>query len=128
MGLACPLVVLLLQCRNILCLHPVNVLSLRCFCKELLLLQRFLWQAVCNKICSIFPLCTESKALVKSTHTHTYIYIYIYIYICIYVCTYIYIYVYVCVHIYVYIYEEALTLDYLQWLILQGMWNSLQFT
>ena len=31
MGLACPLVVLLLQCRIILYLHPVNVLSLWCF-------------------------------------------------------------------------------------------------
>ena len=32
MGLACSLVVLLLQCRNILCLHLVNVLSLWCVC------------------------------------------------------------------------------------------------
>ena len=42
MGLACPLVVILLQCRSILCLHPGNVLSLWCFCRESLLLVRFL--------------------------------------------------------------------------------------
>ena len=42
MGLVCPLVVLLLQCRSILCLHPVNVLSLLCFCRESLLLLLFL--------------------------------------------------------------------------------------
>ena len=41
-GLACPLVVVLIQCRSILCLHPVNVLSLWCFCRESLLLLRFL--------------------------------------------------------------------------------------
>ena len=41
-GLSCLLVVLLLQCRNILCLHLVNVLSLLCFCRESLLLLRFL--------------------------------------------------------------------------------------
>ena len=38
MGLACPLVVLLLKCQSILCLHPVNVLSLWCFYRESLLL------------------------------------------------------------------------------------------
>ena len=42
MGQACPLVVLLLQCRSNLCLHPVNALSLWCFCRESLLLLRFL--------------------------------------------------------------------------------------
>ena len=41
MGLACPFVVLLLQCRSILCLHPVNVLSLWCFYRESLWLLRF---------------------------------------------------------------------------------------
>ena len=30
------------RCRSILCLHPVNILSLWCFCRELLLLLRFL--------------------------------------------------------------------------------------
>ena len=34
--------VLLLQCRSILYLHPMNVLSIWCFCRELLLLLRFL--------------------------------------------------------------------------------------
>ena len=43
MGLARPLVVLLLQCRSILCPHPVNVLSLWCFYRESLLLLRFLF-------------------------------------------------------------------------------------
>ena len=42
MGLACSLVVLLLQCRSILCFHPVYVLSLWCFYRELLLLRRSL--------------------------------------------------------------------------------------
>ena len=34
MGLVCLLVVLLIQYRSILCLHPVNVLSLWCFYRE----------------------------------------------------------------------------------------------
>ena len=34
----CPLVVHLLQCRSMLCRHPVNVLSLWCFYRESLLL------------------------------------------------------------------------------------------
>ena len=38
MELACLLVVLLLQCQSILCLHLVNVLSLWCFYRESLLL------------------------------------------------------------------------------------------
>ena len=42
MGLACPLVVLLLQCRRIMCLHLVIVLLLWCFYRESLLLLRFL--------------------------------------------------------------------------------------
>ena len=42
MELACPIVLLLLQCRSILCLHPVNVLSLWCFYRESLLLLQFL--------------------------------------------------------------------------------------
>ena len=71
MGLACPLVVLLLQCRSILCLRPVNVLALWCFCKELLLLLRFFFgRPYASRICSIFPLCMESKALVKSTNSN----------------------------------------------------------
>ena len=45
MELACPLVVLLLQCRSILCLHLVIVLLLWCFYKESLLLLR----AILNK-------------------------------------------------------------------------------
>ena len=39
MGLACPIVVVLLQRRCILCLHLVNVLSLWCFYRESLLLH-----------------------------------------------------------------------------------------
>ena len=42
MGLAWTLVVLLLQCRGILCLPLVNVLSLWCFYREPLLLPRSL--------------------------------------------------------------------------------------
>ena len=42
MELACLLVVLQLQCRSILCLHLVNVLSLWCFYRVSLLLLRFL--------------------------------------------------------------------------------------
>ena len=71
MGLVCPLAVLLLQCRSNLCLHLVNVLSLWCFYRESLLLPRSL--LVCpyaSRICFIFPLWMESKALVKSTNSN----------------------------------------------------------
>ena len=68
MGLACPLVVLLLQCRSILCLNSGE----RTF--TLVFLQRIIIAATvsfgrpyASRICSIFPLCMESKALVKST-------------------------------------------------------------
>ena len=71
MGLACALVVLLQQCRRILCLHLVIVLSLWCFCRESLLLLRFLMVGrMLVRICSIFPLGMESKALVKSTNSN----------------------------------------------------------
>ena len=70
MGLACPLVVLLLQCGSILCLHPVNVLSLWCFCRELLLLQRFLLVGRMLGFVPSLPMCMESKALVKSTNSN----------------------------------------------------------
>ena len=53
MGLACPLVVLLIQCRSILCLHLVNAPSLWCFYREPLLLLRFL--LVCRMLVGFLP-------------------------------------------------------------------------
>ena len=41
MELACPFVVLLLQCQSNLCLHLVNVLSFWCFHRESLLLLQY---------------------------------------------------------------------------------------
>ena len=55
--------------KSILCLHPVNVLSLWCFYRESLLLLRFLFgRPYAGRICSIFPLWMEPKVLVKSTN------------------------------------------------------------
>ena len=71
MELVYPLVVLLIQCRSILCLHLVNVLSLWCFNREALLrLRFFLRRPYASRICSIFPLGGESKALVKSINSN----------------------------------------------------------
>ena len=64
MGLACHLVVVLLQSRSILCRHPVNVLSLWCF---VIAATVSFGRPYASRICSIFPLWMESKALVKST-------------------------------------------------------------
>ena len=48
----CPLAVLLLQCRSILCLHP-NILSLWCFYRESLLLR---WSLlVCPMLLGFVP-------------------------------------------------------------------------
>ena len=67
MGQAFSLVFLLQQCRSILCLHPVNVLSLWCFYRESLLLLRFLLEG--RKLVG-FPLWIESKALIKRTNSN----------------------------------------------------------
>ena len=53
MGLAGPLEVLLLQCRSIMYLHPVKVLSLWCFYRESLLLRRSL--LVCHMLVGFVP-------------------------------------------------------------------------
>ena len=65
------LAVLLLQCRSILCLHLVNVLSLWCFYRESLLLLRFL--LIGRTLVGFVPsslLWMESKVLVKSINSN----------------------------------------------------------
>ena len=66
MDLACLLVVLLLQCRSILCLHLVYVLSLWCFYRESLWLLRFL--LVDRMFVGFFPsfLCEWNRQIVMS--------------------------------------------------------------
>ena len=62
----CLLAAHLLQCRSSLCLHPRSGLLLLCFDIASLQLRQFFEQA--SSICSIFPLCMESKVLQKLTN------------------------------------------------------------
>ena len=65
----CVLAAPLLQCRSCLCLHLEGGLLFSCFCIGALWLRRLLWiRWKASNICSIFPQCMESKALVNSTN------------------------------------------------------------
>ena len=69
MGQVCLLAVPLLQCQSSLCLYPENTLSLWCFYRESLWLQRFLLVDHMRVEFAPSSLCMESKAFLKSTNS-----------------------------------------------------------
>ena len=66
----CLLVVLLQQCRSILCLHLWTHFHFGVSVENHYRCYGFFGRPYASRICSIFPLCMESKALVKSTNSN----------------------------------------------------------